>query len=263
MKMRIQEGIGMYIRSREDALESLAEILELPERRDQIIQSTVRIMLCLEVEPRVFLADCQALLIEGGLETLRSRRRDAVEAAEDLPVVVYDPDEDQVFEEVASALDALRFTDAVRQVFPGIRAERWQIARALLLYESGVREQVSAAVKCRGDAACIAASREAVERMVAALRPAWSDRVGAIRTACTEALKRSQPLDPDRLHEEAETLFELFAASDRCAPELLAAIDAGAAQVDEQVARIRDMAASARKLQDDPPTPPGQVKDVA
>ena len=102
-----------------------------------------------------------------------------------------------------------------------------------------------------------------VERMVAALRPAWSDRIGAIRTACIEALKRSAPPDPDRLHEEAETLFELFAASDRCAPELLAAIDAGAAQADEQVTRIRDMAAAARKLQDEPPTPPGQVRDVA
>jgi hypothetical protein len=252
----------MYIRTREDALENLAEILELPERRDQIIQSTVRIMLCLEVEPRLFLADCQALLIEGGLETLRARRRDAVEAAEDLPVVVYDPDEDQLFEEVASALDALRFTDVVRQVFPGIRGERWQIARALLLYESGVREQVSAAVKCRGDADCVAAAREAIERMVAALRPAWSDRVGALRTACLEALKRSEPHDPDRLHEEAETLFELFAASDRRAPELLEAIDAGASEVDALVVRIREMAAAARKLQE-PPTPPGQVRDVA
>ena len=186
----------MYIRSREDALENLAEILDLPDRRDQIIQSTIRIMLCLEVEPRLFLADCQALLIEGGLETLRARRREAVEAAEDLPIVVEDPEEDRLFEEVASTLDALRFTDAIRQVFPGIRAERWQIARAMLLYESGIREQVSAAVKCRGDAACIAAAREAVERLVAALRPAWSDRIGAIRTACLEALKRWSRLIP-------------------------------------------------------------------
>ena len=29
-----------------------------------------------------------------------------------------------------SALDALRFTDVVRQVFPALRADRWQIARA-------------------------------------------------------------------------------------------------------------------------------------
>jgi hypothetical protein len=253
----------MYIRSREDALESLAEILDLPERRDQIIQSTIRIMLCLEVEPRHFLADCQALLIEGGLETLRSRRRDAVEAAEDLPIGVIDAEDDQVFEEVASTLDALRFTAAVRQVFPGIRGERWQIARAILLYESGVREQVAAAVKSRGDADGVASAQEAVERMVVALRPAWSDRIGAIRTACLEALKRAEPMDADRLHEEAELLFELFAASDRRAPELLEAIDAGAAQVDGQVTRIREMAAAARKLQEEPPTPPGQVKDVA
>src|SRR6185436_12659618 len=126
----VQGGDSMYIRTREDAMETLAEILDLPERRDQIIQSTIRIMLCLEVEPRLFLADCQALLIEGGLETLRARRREAVEALEDLPIVVEDPAEDQMFEEIASALDALRFTQVVRQVFPAIRGERWQIARA-------------------------------------------------------------------------------------------------------------------------------------
>src|SRR5215831_7107500 len=113
-------GIGpsrrepVYIRSREDALESLAEILALADRRDQIIQSTIRIMLCLEVEPRLFLADCQALLIEGGLENLRARRRLAVEAAENALVGVIDDSEDKLFEEVASALDALRFVGAVR-----------------------------------------------------------------------------------------------------------------------------------------------------
>src|SRR5262245_53159671 len=178
-------GIGpsrrepVYIRSREDALDHLAKILDLPERRDQIIQSTIRIMLCLEVEPRLFLADCQALLIEGGLETLRARRREAVEALEDLPIVVLDPVEDQLFEEVASALDALRFTEVVRQVFPDIRGERWQIARAILLYESGVREQVSAAVRSRGDERRKSEARSAIEGMVVALRPSWSDRAGA------------------------------------------------------------------------------------
>ena len=114
----------MYIRTREEALESLAEILDLPDRREQIIQSTVRIMLCLEVEPRLLLADCQALLLEGGLDALAARRRDLVEAAEDLPIGVLDPAEDHLFEEVAAALDALRFTEAVRQVFPGLRADR-------------------------------------------------------------------------------------------------------------------------------------------
>lgn len=254
----------MYIRTRDEALENLADILELPERRDQIIQSTIRIMLCLEVEPRLFLADCQALLIEGGLETLRARRRDAVEAAEDLPVAVFDPVEDQLFEEVAGAIDALRFTEAVRQVLPGLKADRWQIARALLLYESGVREQMSAAVRGRGDEQRVAAARTAVEGMIAALRPAWSDRVGAIRTACLESLKQSAGAEADGLHEEAESLFELFATSDRRAPELLAAIDAGGAGAQEQVDKLRELAASARALlADPPPTPPGQIRDVA
>jgi len=254
----------MYIRSHEDALESLAEILELPERRDQIIQSTIRIMLCLEVEPRLFLADCQALLIEGGLETLRARRREAVEAAEDLPVVVLDPDEDQLFEEVASALDALRFTEVVRQVFPGIRAERWQIARAMLLYESGVREQVAAAVRSRGDEAKARAARESIETMVSALRPSWGDRVGTIRAACLETLKRMDTMEPDRLHLEADRLFELFAVSDRRAPELLAAIDVDFAKAQDQIARLRELAAAAQALQSEPPSsPPGTVRDVA
>jgi hypothetical protein len=256
--------IYMYIRSHEEALESLAEILDLPERRDQIIQSTIRIMLCLEVEPRLFLADCQALLIEGGLETLRTRRREAVEAIEDLPIVVLDPDEDQLFEEIASALDALRFTDVVRQVFPAIRAERWQVARAILLYETGVREQVAAAVRSRGDEAKVRAAREAVEGMITALRPSWSDRAGAIRAACLETLKRMDVLEPDRLHQEADLLFELFAVSDRRASDLLAAIDVDFARAQDQIARIRELTAAAKALQTEPPSsPPGTIRDVA
>src|SRR5260221_13328875 len=87
----------MYIRNQDEAMQALAEILEIPERREQIIQSTVRIMLCLDVEPRLFLADCQALLIEGGLEALRSRRRDAAESLQDLPIGVMDPEGDRLF----------------------------------------------------------------------------------------------------------------------------------------------------------------------
>ena len=252
----------MYIRTRDDALETLAEILDLPERRDQIIQSTIRIMLCLEVEPRLFLADCQALLIEGGLETLRTRRRDAFDA-EDLPIVVLDADEDQLFEEIASALDALRFTDVVRQVFPGIRGERWQLARAILLYESGVRDQVAAAVRSRGDERQMGAARTAVEGMVTALRPSWGDRVGAIRTACLETLKRMDVMEPDRLHQEADLLFELFAVSDRRAPELLSAIDADFGKAQDQISRLRELAAAAKALQTEPPSPPGNIRNVA
>jgi hypothetical protein len=256
----------MYIRTREDALENLAQILDLPDRRDQIIQCTVRIMLCLEVEPRLFLSDCQALLIEGGLDALRDRRRLLVEAAENLTIGFVDDAEDRLFEQVASALDALRFVEVVRQVFPEIPGDRWQIARAILLYEPGIREQLSEAVRGHGDADRIRRAREAVESMIAALRPVWIDRLGAIRSACLEELKMIGDLDADQLHPEAESLFELFAVSDERAPELLNAIDAAdAAGAAEQIRRLRDLAAAARALQKGSPPPdgPSRAKEVA
>lgn len=255
----------MYIRTREDALESLAQILELPDRRDQIIQSTVRIMLCLEVEPRLFLADAQALLIEGGLDALRSRRRLLVEAAENLPIAFIDDSEDRAFEDVATALDAVRFVDVVRQVFPTLHADRWQIARLILLYESGVREQIAECVRHHGDAAQAERGREALETMIAALRPLWSDRLGAIRSACLETLKGLEDVDRDRLHEEAEALFELFAMSNDRAPELLGALDAeDAAGAAAQITHLRELAQAAKALLKPPPSDgPGQAKEVA
>jgi hypothetical protein len=254
----------MYIRTREDAIENLAQILELPDRRDQIIQSTVRIMLCLEVEPRLFLADCQALLIEGGLDALRERRRLLVEAAENLTVGFIDESEDRLFEDVASALDALRFVEVVRQIFPGIKADRWQIGRLISLYESGVREQIAEAVRGRSDPARADHGREALETMISALRPAWSDRLGAIRSACLETLKSLQNVDVDQLHEEAETLFELFAMSNDRAPELLEAIDADdSSRATAQITHLREIAAVARSLQGPPPSTPDQTKEVA
>ncbi|HVE40825.1 MAG TPA: hypothetical protein VNM14_13105 [Planctomycetota bacterium] len=253
----------MYIRSNDEALQYLAEILDIPDRREQIMQSTICTLLCLEVEPRLFLADCQAFLIEGGLESLRARRRGVIESRE-VPIALLDRLEDARFEEVASALDALHFTEVVRRVFPELRADRWQIARALLLYESGVRTQVTTAVKARGNPDLVRTCREAVEGMIVALRPGWGDRLGAIRTACLETLKKTSGTELDRLHEEAERLFELFAVSDSRAPELLAAIDADMARASEQIVACRDLAAAAQVLlTEPPPTPPDKVRDVA
>lgn len=254
----------MYIRTHQDALRNLAEILDLPERRDRILQSTVRIMLCLEVEPRLFLADCQALLIEGGLETLRARRRDAMEEAEDL-VAVVDPEDDRLFEEIATALDAIRFTDTVRRAFPDLRADRWLIARAILLYESGVREQLTAAIKGHADPERRRAAQDAIESMISALRPGWSDRVGALRSACLEALKQAGDLDPELLHREAETLFELFASSDDRANGLLSAIDLDRLQAAEQILRVREHLAAAKALGDGTPPDggPDEMREVA
>jgi hypothetical protein len=253
----------MYIRTKDEALQYLAEILDIPERREQLMQSTVCTLLCLEVEPRSLLTGCQTFLIEGGLENLRTRRRGVIESRE-VPIALLDRLKDSLFEDVASALDALNYAEVVRQVFPDLRAERWQIARALLLYESGMRAQIIAAVKARGNPAIEKAAREAVEGLIVALRPSWNDRLGTIRTACLETLKKMSGIDSDRLHEEAERLYELIAVSDRRAPELLEAVDADAARASEQIVKCRDLAAAAHALlTEPPPTPPGKIRDVA
>src|SRR5579862_2770136 len=112
----------MYIRNQGDALHALAQILAMPERREQIVQVTVKIMLCLDAEPRTLLCDCQSLLIEDGLDALRLKRREALEHQESIPVVILDPEGDRLFEAAATALDALRLTEVVRNVFPDLRA---------------------------------------------------------------------------------------------------------------------------------------------
>jgi hypothetical protein len=97
--------------------------------------------------------------------------------------------------------------------------------------------------------------------MISALRPAWGDRLGAIRGACLDALK---DLDADIRHEEAEVLFELFVTSDERAPHLLEAIDSASEQgATEQITHLRDLVAVARTLQGPASSGPGQARDVA
>ena len=68
----------------------------------------------------------------------------------------------------------------------------------------------------------------------------------------------------DEVHEEAERLFEVFAVSDHGAPTLLEALDADASRASEQIARCRALAAAAHALlTEPPPTPPGEIRDVA
>src|SRR5688572_24282918 len=198
-----------YIRTREDALDAAAEILDLPDRKDQLIQSTVRIMLCLDVEPRDFLCDCQALLIKGGLEALALQRRDALDAADE--IVIVDPEEDRFFDAVGTALDALRFADVLRKVFPEIRHERWQMARTLLCREREVRDLVAGAIRARGEKEAVALARQAVEAAFAAERPAWIDRAGSLLTLCRDALRSAGTTDPDVLRDEGSMVFELAA----------------------------------------------------
>ena len=212
----------MFIHSYQEALDAVAEILDLPNRRDQIISSTVKIMQCLEADARDFMAQCQALLLEGGLDALRRRRADFAtpgDAAE--PIIILDPEGDVLFEEIAASLDALRLAPVVKRVFSGLRHDRWQVARALIAREEEIREHLETAVRAHGLGDRYRRSSEAVEAIVNAQRPAWADRASQMRAACRDAVREIYGLAGTELATESDVIFQLIAASEERARAFL------------------------------------------
>jgi hypothetical protein len=224
----------VYIRTEEEALSAVAEILDLPQRRDQLVQSTVKIMLCLEAAPRAFLGDCQALLIEGGLEALRLKRRDFLEREENIPVVVLDPEDDRLFEATARALDALRFSNVVLRVFPEFAGvfDRWWIARAILAREGEIRPILSSAIRARRYAEEFDPLRLALQALIVGVRPEWIERAGALRSACLDALRLEASIPAEGLETAAEAAFSVLAVSDERMKPLLRPAPDGPAPAD-------------------------------
>ena len=207
----------MYIRTREDALEALAEILDLPERRDQIVNTIVRIMDCLDREPRQFMSDCLALLVEGGLETLRLKR---LESQEYMPLVVVDPVEDRRYETVASTLDALRLSSVILQVFPDMlpAAENWKVARALQRDENALRERVAQAIRSRGSDGERKKARMGLEVTLRIHLPEWEARAESLRAACRDIIEAAGVGDPEK---EGDAVFGILATAEGWAETVL------------------------------------------
>ena len=219
--------MGDYLKTVDEAIDAIAGILELPEQRDRIIQCTIRIMMCLNPEPREFLADSQALLIEGGLEALARKRRDMIEALEgEMTVAVLNDEEDDLFESVGSAIDALRLSDVAFRVFPALRRglEPWRLARALRRDERRFDELLTKGITRRGGEGYREA-QQALEKLVMSERPAWFEQAGRIREACRAFFDGSGVSDTPV--SDSEILFSLFAIDDERAVAMLAAVDAG------------------------------------
>lgn len=172
----------------------MAAVLALPDRRQQIIQLTIRVAMCLDPEARSFLADCQAGLIEGGLDAMRRRRQELLASLErqEAPeaIVIVDSSEDQLLEQVGAALDALRLSEIARQVFPDVREkhEAWEVARALLADEEAVRKILVDAVRAHGagNSALYEDCRKELLRRLEAARPSWMSASGALKQASAE-----------------------------------------------------------------------------
>jgi hypothetical protein len=183
----------IYVRNKAEALDAVASVLALPERRQQIVQLTVRIAMCLDAEARSFLADCQAGLIEGGLESMRKRRHELLAAhQEEAPeaIVIVDSTEDQLLEQVGVALDTMRLSEIVRQVFPAIKEKHaaWEVARTFLAAEEEVRKVMVEAVRAHGagDSKVYEHCRAEMERRINSVTPTWMATLPTIEAACAE-----------------------------------------------------------------------------
>ncbi|HXX93441.1 MAG TPA: hypothetical protein VEN81_07390, partial [Planctomycetota bacterium] len=184
----------IYIRNRAEALDAVAAVLALPERRQQIIQMTVRIAMCLEPEARTFLADCQAGLIESGLDYMRQRRHEilsAMQAEAKEAIVIVDSSEDQLLEAAGVALDALRLAEIPRQVFPDLREKHpvHEIARAILADEAAMRQLSIDAVRAHGTAniAQYDQLRAELKGRLERSKPSWAGAFPILQAACQEA----------------------------------------------------------------------------
>lgn len=179
----------MYITTREQALDALAEALRLPERRSQIIDMSVKIILCLHPEPRALLGDGLAGLIDGGLEAMAARRREQIESLQHKEIlVVVDPEADRLFASAARAMDALTLAALAADLFPMLAADRecWEFARAIVLNEEGVRDCIVRGARARnteGSTDEILSAQRTLAVWLDQARPAWFGRADRIRAS--------------------------------------------------------------------------------
>jgi hypothetical protein len=245
----------IYVRNKADALEALSEVLALAERNQQIVQITVRVATCMDAEARTFLADCQAGLIEGGLDRMRRRRQEAIEAAQaesDEPFIILDSSEDQLLEEVGSALDALRLAEVARQVFADQRDRlpAWLVARAIFADEAETRKALVDAVKFRSEPEAARRCLDELLRHADAARPAWGDAAPTIREACGESVKK--PLRPEGPGpgDDPELLFDTVAVSDVRATLVLDLLAKGRAEALEYLEEVRKRIALLHEIEE-------------
>ncbi len=212
----------MYIRNRDEALDALSAVLALPERRDQIIQMTVRVALCLDADARRFLADCAAGLIEGGLEHMRKKRREMIEAAsaEDdghEAIILVDSSSDQLLEAVGGAMDALRLADIISQVFPELSRKHanWEIARAVLGEEQAIQDAVINTIKERksGGTRVLGMMQKHVADKITASRPPWIESASTVKKAIEEAIAADGGPKPGTGN-DPELVFRIIALDD-------------------------------------------------
>jgi hypothetical protein len=242
--------MGDYLRTLDEAIDAVAEILEMPSQRDRLIQSTVRIMMCVNPEPREFLSDSQALLIEGGLEAMAKKRRELLEALEaNTAVVILNPDEDGLYDAVGSSLDALRLSDLAFRIFPGLRLgyQSWQLARTLRRNPSRFEELVSQGIRRRGGDGYRKA-QETLERLIREDETDLRPRLARVQEACRHFFQASRASQTPV--SDTEALVSLFAVDDERGAELEGALQGGPEAAQDLLRRTFECLTSLRSIQE-------------
>src|SRR5262245_10998461 len=179
----------MFIRTKDEAMGALTEILDLPERREQIVQSTVKVAVCMTVETRRFMLDVQAGILSGGLDGLRAQRVKALAQLRETQVrrraPGVDVKTDTLLHSIGGALDLLKMVGILYETLPGVKERRpnWEVARFIHQNASYVRDIIEAGIRRRGKPEHAALEKKLLER-IEEKKPWWPEWADSIRQAC-------------------------------------------------------------------------------
>ncbi|HEX7900689.1 MAG TPA: hypothetical protein VF950_23215 [Planctomycetota bacterium] len=218
----------MYIRTRDDAMDALGAILELPERRSQIVQSTVKVALCMTPEARSFMLDVQAGILSGGLDALRERRQAAVKKLTDTTIRRKAPGidikTDPLLEPIGQALDLLKMVDILISTFPGVAARhpKWELARFIHENVSYVREAIEAGLRRRGKPEHAPLEKKVLAKVEEA-KPWWPEWAQPLKEACAHYVRllSKEPGDVQPQSNDPDVSFYIITMSDERAQEVL------------------------------------------
>lgn len=224
---------------------ALAEILELPERRTQIIQATVKVAACLDQEARAFMMDVQAGILEGGLEALKRRREEALARLSETKIRTHAPGidvkRDTLLDEVGTAIDLLKMVDILVGVFPAVgeRHPKWEIARFIHQNASFTREAVEAGLRRRGKPEHAPLQAKVLARLEEK-KPWWPEWVESIREACRHYLKNLSRFG--QVHpaaNDSEVLFHVIVMNEERAQAVLQRMAGTSQELQDYLAGVR------------------------
>lgn len=207
----------MAIRTREEALRALEEILRLG-RAQQIVRLTARLAECSTREARQVLLKAQEGIVQGNLSARSaisrakspdSRPRIKLHAEEKAKAAEAEQEDAKLQEEILAALEALKVAVVAFDLFPAMAAKfaRWEAARAARAHPDRLRRVIRAAT----DPDTAREAEEKLARTIQEMRPWWHDQCTALEEACVRTVKAES--DP-RWRAGPTTLMDVIAVND-------------------------------------------------